>query len=221
MRPKTSSASSQKDKSTKRKSNLNRALTEEVVSVVTEASGEIRPHLPESASKILFIVLIYVLIRQFLVGLADENGKRIRRRRAETSSAETDLNSGIDASAASGFHSPSCVLRSSREAVDVFRQRTSAVEADRSKHDDETSSSWKNQQSSVASAAAGGSGASAIAPEELTARIEALTAMANQTVARVDRLTAVSGSTSGSAAASPETESKARRVFLLILVNSY
>ena len=46
------------------------------------------------------------------------------------------------------------------------------------------------------------SAASAIEPEELTARIEALTAMANQTVAKVDRLTAASGVASSAASGS-------------------
>ena len=49
LRQKTSSASSQKDKSTKRKSNLNRALNEEqVISAIAESPGEMAPPSPAS-----------------------------------------------------------------------------------------------------------------------------------------------------------------------------
>ncbi|XP_045032781.1 uncharacterized protein LOC116934274 isoform X3 [Daphnia magna] len=183
--PSSSSSSSlqagnrEKDKSTKRKSNLNRALTDEQIL----ATGQIESQ--------------------------EDAGKRVRRRRTadltvSASSAETDMNSSVDNAMirrmeTASRHSPQPAadlrahLRKTSQPPAFIRPvvpempNSAGGENVIAATAVESSSSVPWRTGKVASA---DKAMEPIRTEDLTARIEALTAMAHQTVAKVDRLTA-------------------------------
>ncbi|KAI9563176.1 hypothetical protein GHT06_010634 [Daphnia sinensis] len=191
--PSSSSSSSlqagnrEKDKSTKRKSNLNRALTDEQIL----ATGQIESQ--------------------------EDAGKRVRRRRTadltvSASSAETDINSSVDnamirrmETASRQSPQPAADLRANlrktsqppafiRPAVPEVHNNAGGENAVPATAVESSSSSSAAAHSSVpwrtGKVASADKAMEPIKTEDLTARIEALTAMAHQTVAKVDRLTA-------------------------------
>ena len=132
----------------------------------------------------------------------DDAGKRIRRRAktSELSSAETDLSS-------SAMEKKQSVTPAARPATDLranLRKTSQPPSFIRQPPTTESKSPspaaavpslsvpWRKNAaaSSGASSTSTSPSAAVVKTEELTARIEALTAIANQTVARVDRLTA-------------------------------
>ena len=150
----------------------------------------------------------------FLDTLIDDVGKRIRRRRTgdlpvSASSAETDMSSSLDNNMMAGRRTEAVTRQSPQPAAADLRanlRKTSQPPAfirppvsSQDNNENVPSSAVENSPSpspyssvpwrtgKVASAV---KTTEPIKTEDLTARIEALTAMAHQTVAKVDRLTA-------------------------------
>lgn len=150
--------------------------------------------------------------------LIDDVGKRIRRRRADlavsASSADTDMSSSVDniigrrtEAAASSRQSPQPTdlranLRKTNQPPAFIRPpdiqnienvmsspvTTNSLDKSQSSSPYPSSVPWRTGKVAAAATASSPS-REVIKTEELTARIEALTAMAHQTVAKVDRLT--------------------------------